>query len=165
MDLSPFEMGVLRSKMTEGSAAVVLGRSARWVTRQRAALAEDAGAGSEAESQANPQPSAPAAGVPEYEVMAEGPMVVVQVALQPTPAELARVLGQPGQTFMSAESGFPKPAPPVKWAPEIPPRVVRWATWFVDARWQTKTVAELFDVPEPALRSALDLARKAGQAA
>lgn len=72
-DLSPYEIGVLRSSMSEGSAAMVLGRSPGWIALARQELApppapaqpEGADVGRiEAESQAHPQPPAPAAPAP-----------------------------------------------------------------------------------------------------
>ena len=38
---------------------------------------------------------------------------------------------------------------------EVPPRVVRWAGWFLDARWPIATVAHLFDVRTADLRAAM----------
>jgi hypothetical protein len=47
-------------------------------------------------------------------------------------------------------------AKPAALPAEIPERVVRWARWFMDARWRLIDVAELFDVEAADLRAALD---------
>jgi hypothetical protein len=73
----------------------------------------------------------------------------------PPPAEPpgARVFLQtpPAPTRVVREA----PGPPARAVAEIPPRVIRWARWFVEAGWRVGEVARLFDCQPLDLKAAL----------
>lgn len=71
----------------------------------------------------------------------------------------------PRERFMEPWSGAPTTAAPQRRSAAagvecarmtVKPQVVKWATWFLDARWPLGTVARLFDVDPEALLTAVE---------
>lgn len=151
-ELTESERGVLLSSMSPASAGMMLGRSAAWVQRQRAALAA-APAGGDREGTFPPMagPRAdPGPGLPEPVQRAVGRAI--------DPAELDPLPEAPGKPRALTPRRAARGAPGVTRLKPVTPAIVRWAGWFLDARWPLQETADLFDVDGERLISALEAA-------
>ena len=123
--LSQYELGILVSGMSPGSAGMMLGRSAAWIERTRQALAKI--------TASDPGP--------------EEILPPLQVAEPP----VGQVLGPETATEERPRGKIHQP--PATWS--ISPRKLQYCQRFLAAGWPLGEVADLFDVYPNELSAAL----------
>jgi hypothetical protein len=146
-DLSPYELGMLTSSMSPGSAARMMGRSEAWVLRMRDALATShAAQASEISGARQESPNG---------------SVVAPATRSPAPGE-RKPAPEPAPQRPAPASSFPPPAPPRTFAAPAParrwtirPRKLRFCRQFLAAGWPLEEVASLFDVHADELAEAI----------
>lgn len=181
MKLTDAERGMLLSKMGDETVASIFGKSAGWVRRARAALAEEAAKPPEPRNCAkqekaprsvreapDPKPAPARKLLPPMEISPldhppwAGTFTVIKA---PAPAEIAKFLGEPGQTFIGRAGPLPpaeveKPATrPAQRRRDRDPRLtsdlLRYVGWFHAAAWTWREISDLFEIEADVLRDAL----------
>lgn len=162
MKLTEAERGMLLSKMSDDTVASIFDRRPSWVKKARAWLAKNPDAGIPQVVRTSAPPSRFPKPAPRRKSAGRMPTIEEEIAACPVnflplpPQEAAHApraappLPRAAETTQPAHSATP--APP---GPEIPRKVLRWASWFRAAEWTWVEIGTLFEVDAMDLRRAV----------